>query len=155
MQEENIPLKESLKIFCKEMLKAVLIMAGMCLLGAGGLFLLFLWSMSGTHYKHFGKFRTEEMEELFQITVNDNIHLDKYLAFECYDDNQELDLHANNLERFMQENIDRSAVTNLEEENLTGSNYDKKITFDYHESVHIWIYHALDEDNYEISMWID
>ena len=155
MQEENIPLKESLKIFCKEMLKFVLILALILLIGAGLLFLLFLWSMSGTHYEHFGKSTTEEMENTFQITVNDNIHLDEYRAFECYDNNQELDLHAQNLERFMQENIDRNAVTNLEEEKLSGSNYDKKITFDYHENIHIWIYHTIAEDNCEVSLWID
>ena len=55
----------------------------------------------------------------------------------------------------MQENIDRKAVTNLEEEKLSGSNYDKKITFDYHENIHIWIYHTIDENNYEISLYID
>ena len=105
MPEENISLKESLKIFCKEMLKYILILALIFLIGAGLLFLLFLWSMSGTTYRKFNQKRTAEMEKIFGIAVTDEVQLYQYYTDVCFDENTCLDIIVPDYEKFIRQNL--------------------------------------------------
>ncbi|MGB4090579.1 MAG: hypothetical protein WBK46_01385 [Ruminococcus flavefaciens] len=68
-------------------------------------YLLFLWCMAGTTYKHFGKSRTREMEREYGISVDDNVKLLLYEADIGFDNDKVLDLETSDYEKFIKENI--------------------------------------------------
>ncbi len=62
---------------------------------------LLLWSMGGTKYTIFGKKRTAKMEEIFGISVTDDITLSVYNGYAGFDDDQELELQTKDYQSFL------------------------------------------------------
>ncbi|MBP8593553.1 MAG: hypothetical protein KBI35_03895 [Ruminococcus sp.] len=63
--------------------------------------ILLLWSMGGTKYTIFGKKRTAKMEEIFGISVTDDITLSEYNGYAGFDDDQELELQTKDYQSFL------------------------------------------------------
>lgn len=68
-------------------------------------YLLFMWSMAGTTYEHFGKSRTREMEIEYGISVDDNVKLLSYYADIGFDNDKVLELETSDYEKFIKDNI--------------------------------------------------
>ena len=68
-------------------------------------YLLFLWCMAGTTYKHFGKFRTGAMEDTYGITVDENVRLIYYYGDIGFDTDECLELETSDYEKFIKDNI--------------------------------------------------
>ncbi len=63
--------------------------------------ILLRWSMGGTKYTIFGKKRTAKMEEIFGISVTDDITLSAYNGYAGFDDDQELELQTKDYQSFL------------------------------------------------------
>ncbi len=63
--------------------------------------ILLVWSMGGTKYTIFGKKRTAKMEEIFGISVTDDITLSAYNGYAGFDDDQELELQTKDYQSFL------------------------------------------------------
>ena len=66
---------------------------------------LFLWSLDGTKYTVFGKKRTAKMEEIFGISVTDDITLSAYNGYAGFDDDQELELQTSDYQGFLDDSV--------------------------------------------------
>ena len=66
---------------------------------------LLLWSMDGTKYTVFGKKRTAKMEEIFGISVTDEITLSAYNGYAGFDDDQELELQTRDYQGFLEDQV--------------------------------------------------
>ena len=66
---------------------------------------LFLWSLDGTKYTVFGKKRTAKMEEIFGISVTDEITLSAYNGYAGFDDDQELELQTRDYQGFLDDQV--------------------------------------------------
>ena len=66
---------------------------------------LFLWSLDCTKYTFFGKKRTAKMEEIFGISVTDEITLSVYNGYAGFDDDQELELQTKDYQGFLDDQV--------------------------------------------------
>lgn len=58
------------------------------------------------------------MEDIFSIKITDNIRLQDYYGMDFFDDNQYLWLYADDIEKFMTENITGTITEKYESDNL-------------------------------------
>ncbi|MBR0484952.1 MAG: hypothetical protein IJJ69_09280 [Oscillospiraceae bacterium] len=155
MNQENISIKESLKIFCKEMFKFLLILALIIFIGAVLLVLLFLWSMSGTTYRKFNQKRTAEMEKIFGITVTDEVQLYQYYTDVCFDENTCLDIIVLDYKKFIRQNLPDtiSDFKTYDDMSNVKAGFEYITNEDY--TVSAIVYQFPEENNYYISLSIE
>lgn len=87
------------------LLKIAAFIAGGIIVVIIAFYLLFLWCMAGTTYKHFGKYRTRVMESTYGITVDENVRLIYYYGYIGFDTDECLELETSDYEKFIKENI--------------------------------------------------
>lgn len=144
-------------VIAKEYIKAIFkifaSVAGIILIIIGALFLLFMCSMAGTTYEHFGKSRTREMENEYGISVDDNVKLLSYYADIGFDNDKVLELETSDYEKFIKDNI------NFDIEDIEYS--EDRISFHYKldrdsvfSDIGAWIKTEPKENGkYQVSLW--
>lgn len=87
--------------FLGALIRSAGIIALVLILTTAVIIALFLWSLDGTKYTVFGKKRTAKMEEIFGISVTDEITLSAYNGYAGFDDDQELELQTKDYQSFL------------------------------------------------------
>lgn len=131
------------KIFKYIIISIVVFISVIALIIGGFIFLI----TYNPEYTHFGKKRTAKMEQMFGITVTDDIELERYSEFEFL---AQLDytLYINNIDdynKFMKENVKGKIIQKAENGTFYDYQNNTQETSDYYEN-ELWYVYTWDNN---------